>query len=115
MPYDEKLADRVRAILAGSEQQVDEIKMFSGVCFMVNDKMCAGVQQDHLMVRLNPEIIDAVLEEEGARQMDMNGKVMKSFVLVDTGALTTKKKLEYWIKLALDYNPLAKAAKKKKK
>jgi len=37
---------------------------------------------------------------------------MKGFVFVDADVLTTKKKLEYWIKLALEYNKIAKASKK---
>jgi hypothetical protein len=38
---------------------------------------------------------------------------MKGFVFVDADALTTKKKLEYWVQLALEYNKIAKASKKK--
>ncbi len=115
MPYNEKLADRVRAIISETQDKVEEKKMFSGVCFMVNDKMCAGVQKQRLMLRLNPDIFETVVEKEGCTAMDMNGKVMKGYVLIDETALTTKKKLEYWIKLALDFNPLAKASKKKSK
>ncbi|MCW3089194.1 MAG: TfoX family protein [Ferruginibacter sp.] len=113
MPYNEKLSDRVREMLAATPNKLEEIKMFSGICFMVNDKMCAGVQKDQLMLRLDPAIIEQVLEEEGCTPMDMKGKVMKSFVLVDQTALTTKRKLEYWLRLALDYNPVAKASKRK--
>ena len=54
MSYNENLADRVREIIAESHQQVEEKKMFSGICFMVNGKMCVGVQKERLMVRLNP-------------------------------------------------------------
>ena len=45
--------------------------------------------------------------------MDFTGKVMKGFVFVDIDVLTTKRKLEYWINLALEYNKIAKASKKK--
>jgi hypothetical protein len=38
---------------------------------------------------------------------------MKGYVFVDAAALTTKKKLEYWLKLALEYNAIAKSSKKK--
>ena len=38
---------------------------------------------------------------------------MKGFVFVDVNVLRTKKQLEYWIKLALEYNAIAKASKKK--
>ena len=115
MPYNEKLADRVRAIISENQDKVEEKKMFGGVCFMVNDKMCAGVQKEGLMVRLNPDIFEVVLEEEGCIPMDFSGRIMKGFVFVEDTALTTEKKLEYWVKLALDFNPLAKATKKKSK
>ncbi|MEO6547460.1 MAG: TfoX/Sxy family protein [Ferruginibacter sp.] len=115
MPFDEKLAERVREFFAATPHKIEEIKMFSGVCFMVNDKMCAGVQKEHLMIRLDPGQLPNVLKEEGCVQMDMNGKLMKSFVLVDQTVVKTKKKLDYWLTLALDYNPIAKASKKKNK
>ena len=89
--------------------------MFGGLCFMVNDKMCVGVEKERLMVRLDPEKYDEALEKEGCTPMDFSGKPMKGFVFVSIDALTTKKKLEYWIKLALEYNSIAKASKKKSK
>ena len=114
MPYNEKLADRIRELISVSHKNIDEKKMFGGLCFMVNDKMCVGVEQERLMVRLDPAKYDEVMEKEGCKPMDFTGKVMKGFVFVDVDALNTKKKLEYWVKLALDYNKIAKASKKKK-
>jgi TfoX/Sxy family transcriptional regulator of competence genes len=115
MSYNEKLADRVREIIAVSHKKVEEKKMFGGLCFMVNDKMCVGVEQERLMVRLDPAIYDEVMEKEGCKPMDFTGKVMKGYVFVDIDALNTKKKLGYWMDLALEYNKKAKASKKKKK
>src|SRR5277367_6673589 len=115
MAYDEKLADRTREIIALTHKRnVEERRMFGGLCFMVNDKMCVGVEQDRLMVRLNPARFDEVMEKEGCKPMDFTGKVMKGFVFVDSDVLTTKKKLEYWTDLALEYNKVAKPSKKKK-
>ena len=114
MAYNEKLADRTREIIAHTHKNVEEKKMFGGLCFMVNDKMCLGVEKERLMVRLDPAKFDEVMEKEGCRPMDFTGKIMKGYVFVDIAALNTKKKLEYWIKLALDYNSVAKASKKKK-
>jgi len=114
MPYNEKLADRTRELIALTHKNVEEKKMFGGLCFMVNDKMCVGVEQERLMVRLDPAKYDAVMEKEGCTPMDFTGKVMKGYVFVAIEALNTKKKLEYWIKLALEYNAIAKASKKKK-
>jgi len=114
MSYNEKLADRIREMIAVSHKNIDEKKMFGGLCFMVNDKMCVGVEQERLMVRLDPAKYEEVMEKEGCKPMDFTGKVMKGFVFVDVDALNTKKKLEYWVQLALEYNKIAKASKKKK-
>ena len=115
MAYNEKLADRVREIISATHNITEEKKMFGGLCFMVNDKMCLGVEQERLMVRLDPALYDEVMEKQGCRPMDFTGKIMKGYVFVDIEALNTKKKLEYWVKLALAYNKLAKSSKPKKK
>ena len=115
MAYDEKLADRAREIIAATHKNVEEKKMFGGVCFMVNDKMCVGVQKDAMMVRIDPQKMDEVLEKEGCRPMEFTGKIMRGFVFIDKEALNTKLKLTWWVKLALDYNTIAKASKKKRK
>ena len=115
MPYNEKLADKIRELIAATHPKVEEKKMFGGLCFMVNDKMCIGVEKDRVMVRLDPAKYDEVMEKEGCMPMDFTGKVMKGFVFVNETVLTTKKQLEYWVKLALEYNAVAKASKKKAK
>ena len=114
MAYDEKLADRTREIIARTHKNVEEKRMFGGLCFMVNDKMCVGVEKERLMVRLDPAKYDEVMEKEGCRPMDFTGKIMKGYVFVDIDVLNTKKELEYWVKLALDFNKKAKPSKKKK-
>ena len=67
--------------------------MFGGVCFMVNGKMCVGVEKERLMVRLDPEKYEEVLEMNGCVPMDFTGKVMKGYVFVDIDELKTEKKL----------------------
>ena len=113
MAYDEKLADRVREIIVLTGKKIEEKRMFGGLCFMVDNKMCVGVESERLMVRLDPAIFDEAIEKDGCVPMDFTGKVMKGFVFVDTDVLKTKKQLDYWMKLALDYNNIAKASKKK--
>ena len=81
---------------------------------MVNDKMCLGVERERLMVRLDPVKYDEALMKEGCRPMDFTGKIMKGYVFVDLDALNTKTKLKYWVDLALEYNKIVKASKKKK-
>lgn len=115
MAFNEKLADRTREIITVTHKNIEEKKMFGGLCFMVNDKMCIGVEKDRLMVRLDPVKYDEVIEKEGCEPMNFTGKPMKGFVFVSEEVLKTKKQLEYWIKLALDYNKIAKASKKSAK
>lgn len=115
MAYNEKLAERVRELLATATENIEEKKMFGGLCFMVNDKMCVGVEKERLMVRLNPAVYDEVQEKEGCLPMNFTGKIMKGYVFVCEDVLKTKKQLTYWIQLALDYNTIAKSSKKKSK
>ena len=114
MAYNEQLADRVREIIAASHHDIEEKKMFGGLCFMVNEKMCVGVEQHRLMVRLDPAKYEDCLEKEGVLPMTFTGKPMKGYVFVDLDALKSKKQLEYWMNLALEYNKVAKASKKKR-
>jgi TfoX/Sxy family transcriptional regulator of competence genes len=115
MAYNEKLADRTRELIALTHTNVQEKKMFGGLCFMVNDKMCVGVEQARLMVRIDPSKTDEAMKKEGCKPMDFTGKVMKGFVFVDADVLNSKKELKYWIDLALAYNKIAKPSKKRKK
>ena len=65
------------------------------------------------MVRLDPEIYEEVMEKEGCMQMDFTGKVMKGYVFVDADYLNTKKELQYWVNLGLEYNKIVRSSKKK--
>lgn len=113
MAYNEKMADRIREIIAVTHKNVEEKKMFAGLCFMVNDKMCIGVHEDKIMVRLDPAVYDKVIEKEGCKPMDFTGKPMRGYVFVEEEVLNTKKQLDYWVQLALTFNKIAKSSKKK--
>lgn len=112
MAYNENLSDNIREILM-NVPNVTEKKMFGGICYMVDEKMCIGVVKDEIMCRINPEIEDELLEKVGCRPMDFNGKKMKGYVYINEEAFRTKSELEYWVNLCLEFNPLAKSSKKK--
>jgi TfoX/Sxy family transcriptional regulator of competence genes len=115
MAYNEKMADRVREIIDETHNITEEKKMFGGLCFMVNDKMCVGVESERIMVRIDPAVYDEVMEKDGCTPIDFTGKVMKGYIFVDAAVLKTKKQLDYWVQLALAFNKLAKSSKKKAK
>lgn len=115
MPYNEKLADRIREALVKSVTDIQEKQMFRGLCFMVNDKMCVCVSGDEMMCRIDPAIWEPLMECDGVRGMYRNNKPIVGYVYVAPDAIKTKKDFDYWIKLCLDFNAKAKSSKTKKK
>ncbi|MBC8279391.1 MAG: TfoX/Sxy family protein [Chloroflexi bacterium] len=102
MPYDEKLAERVRAVCQ-SEPNYTEKKMFGGICFMVGRNMAVGVTGSDLMVRPGPINFEAALALPHARPMDFTGRPMKGFVYVEPEGLTTDTALAAWIERGAAY------------
>jgi TfoX/Sxy family transcriptional regulator of competence genes len=111
MAYDEPLAERVRVLLRNRSARFEEKRMMGGLCFMVDDKMCVGVEKARLMVRLDPEIHEKALGLKGAAPMDVTGRPMRGFVFVDARTLATDSDLAFWLGLALEFNPRAKSSK----
>lgn len=118
MPYNENLLNRIREILVNKQVDFSEKKMFSGVCIMVDDKMCCGThidkksEGDVLLCRLSEKDCETALEEENCIPMEFTGKAMKGYIYVTENGLRTNKDLAHWIQLCLDFNPLAKKSKK---
>ena len=81
MAYDEKLADRVRDILAG-DPALSERKMFGGLAFMLDGNMCCGIVDDRLMLRLGADFAEQTLERTHVHPMDFTGRPMSGMVYV---------------------------------
>ena len=114
MAYDTKLADRIRKyLLRFPALKVEEKKMFRGLTFMVNGKMCVSISGENLMCRFDPEMQQEVAEKNGFRSMIMKKKELKGYCYIDPTGFKSKKDFEYWIILCLDYNERAKSSKKK--
>lgn len=96
MAFDEQLAERVRATLAGSDA-LAERKMFGGIVFMLAGNMAVGVLGDNLIVRVGPEEYESALDEPGARVFDMTGRPMTGWVLVGADATSTDEELAAWV------------------
>jgi len=114
MAYNEKLTARIREALAHLPN-VAEKRMFRGVTFMVNDKMCITAGDNKIMCRIDPSIHEEALKRQGCETVKMKGREYKGYVYVNEEGIKTKKDLDYWIRLALEFNKLAKSSKKKKK
>lgn len=114
MAYNNELVNRVRERLAIEENiEVEEKKMFSGLSFLVNGKMCINISHDNLMCRYCAKLEDEVSEKIGFLPMIMKGKQLKGYCYVEPIGFQKPDDFEYWIKICLDYNPIARASKKK--
>ncbi|PWN69007.1 RNA methyltransferase [Chryseobacterium phosphatilyticum] len=114
MAYNIELADRVRERLSiVHDIEVEEKKMFSGLSFLVNGKMCINISHDNLMCRYNPELEEEVSERQGFLPMVMRGKQLKDYCYVEPIGFAKPEDFEYWIKICLEYNEIAKSSKKK--
>ena len=111
MAYDEKLAERIRKALTHLTN-VEEKRMFGGLAFVVDGKMCINVSGDELMCRFDPKQQSVIETKPGFRPMIMKRKKFKGYCYVDPGYLASKKELMFWVNLALDYNPSAKKSRK---
>jgi TfoX/Sxy family transcriptional regulator of competence genes len=99
MPYDERLAARIRAILAG-RTDVTEKKMFGGIAFMVRGNMACGPHRDNLIVRIGHTAAAEAMRQPHVKPMDFTGTVMKNFATIEPPALRTDAQLRYWVELA---------------
>lgn len=114
MAYQELLVNRIRETLTTS-LAVEEKKMFQGLCFMVEDKLCICTYDDQFLCRIGVEQAEIELEKGNCRQMVNGGRVMKDYVYVSAIDIRNNKDFKYWIDLCLAFNKEAKSSKRKPK
>jgi hypothetical protein len=118
MAYDEFMADRVRQVLHEKNVSFKELKMMGCLGFMVDEKMCVGIDKvnstgaSRLMCRIGVALYEQSLLKDGCSEFNFTGRPMKGFVFISSEAIDMQDDLEYWIQLCLDYNPLARKSKK---
>ena len=111
MAFSEHLAERVRQRLRKANI-TEEKKMMGGLIFMVNEKMCVGIDidkktgLDRLMVRVGKASHDQLIFKNGSREMDFTGRVMRGFLFIDPDGFDSQDDLDFWIEKALEFNAL---------
>ncbi|NJK95714.1 MAG: TfoX/Sxy family protein, partial [Bacteroidales bacterium] len=76
MAQNEILTQRVREALVHLED-VQEKKMFRGITFMVNGKMCFSTGDQRLMCRIDPSIHDELLLIKCCEVMTMGKRIIR--------------------------------------
>ena len=97
----EDLAERMRAVLTGAGA-VREVRMFGGLCFMLDGNMVAGTSKRGLLVRVGKDRRPDALARTGAKPMEMGGRIMEGYVFVDP-APRSDEALRGWIELAVGF------------
>lgn len=110
MAYDTQLAERVRKYLVRFPKlHIEEKKMFRGLAFIVNGKMCINVSGDRLMCRFTPDLTPDIAQRTGFLPMIMKGKEYKGYCYEEPGGFERKKDFEFWIN-RLDFNDRVKSS-----
>jgi TfoX/Sxy family transcriptional regulator of competence genes len=115
MAYNEILAERLRAQMDAKGIPYTEKKMFGGLCFLYEGKMCVGIVKDDLMSRVLDPDYEASLKQPHVREMDFTGRTMKNFVFVEEPGWQDETALLRWIELGVAHAKVAAAKVKKKK
>ena len=113
MVYDKQLADRVREYLVQFPKlKIEEKKMFQGLAFIVNGKMCVNVSRQNLMCRFDPTLTENLSEKTGFLPMIMKKKQYKGYCYVEPMGFKSQQEFEFWINLCVDFNDKAKSSKR---
>ena len=82
MASDAKLTARVTTATKGWRGFAPK-KMFGGMAWLLHGNMCVGIWQDSLVVRCGPADWAAHLKKPHVCEMDLSGRSMKGWLLVD--------------------------------
>jgi TfoX/Sxy family transcriptional regulator of competence genes len=102
MAFDEGLAERIRELFQ-NRTDVEEKKMFGGLCFMVSKHMCCGIVNDTLMARVGPDHYKDLLARDFVEEMDFTGKALKGFVYVAPDGIESDDELSEWVEFCLRF------------
>jgi len=101
--YDEKLADRIRELVA-DEPDLTEKKMFGGLSFLIGGNMAVAASgEGGVLVRVDPEESDTLVSTTNARLMEMRGRQMRGWLRVDSDDVRTTSQLAKWVELGTAY------------
>jgi len=120
MAYDEFMAERITRFFDDKKANYYTKKMFGGLCFMVEDKMCCAIlhnkkkETDWLMARVGEDAKTTANQKDGVQSEEFFGRPMKGYMAIIPEGYDSDEDLEYWLSLCLDFNPLAKVSKKRK-
>ncbi len=102
MPFDAKLAERVRKLLNG-QRSLEEKRMFGGLAFLVNGHMCCGVLNSDLVLRVGQKEYERAILRPYVRPMDFTGRPMRGLIYVGPAGFQSARDLGAWVRRSLRF------------
>lgn len=106
MAYDEELAARVRDVLTDLVPDgpvLSERRMFGGLAFLVDGHMAAAATRSGLMLRIDPAEGDSLVDGRAVRRMEMRGRELDGWLLLDGPAVAADDQLATWVGRGVGY------------
>ena len=82
---------------------VTQKEMFGGISFLINGRMCCGVINEDLVLRVDPRDYEILLKNKNFRPMDFTGRPLKGFVYVNQKGCKSTATLVKFLKLSVEY------------
>ena len=103
MPYDEELAERIKALIGGGER-LTEKKMFGGLAFLIGGNMAIAASGEcGILVRVSPQETYSLVSSSKAQIAIMQGRPMDGWLRVPPEELRTKPQLAKWVTIGTTY------------
>ncbi len=100
MAFDPFLAARVRRMLA-ADPGITEQRMFGGLAFLRHGLMVMAVMDGRVLARVGAEGYAAALAEEHVAPLDLAGRSLNGFVVVDEPGIADDAALHAWLRRGL--------------
>jgi len=103
VPFDERLAERIRDLLAGAPD-VRERRMFGGLALLAGGNLAVAASgQGGLMVRVDPADAERLLARADVVPVVMRGRELHGWLRVDPVGLRRREQLARWVTRGMDF------------
>ena len=77
--------------------------MFGGLCFLLQGHMLVGVWKNSLIARIGQEQAEEALLEPQLGAMDITGKPMKGWIMVEPDGVADDAEVKKWVQRAVKF------------
>ncbi len=102
MPFDPGLAQRLEDLIPPASGLI-ETRLFGGVGYLLQGNMCIGIYKDLLILRVGAATAKELLKDPHIRPMDITGRPMKGWVMVEPEGIEDDHDLTRYLNAAIQF------------